>query len=72
MAATEEKRYTGDLDEWVNVESEFVDALDGASPDARAIALAIRAGLAELAVDVSRIRAFGAGSSRRSNGRRGQ
>jgi hypothetical protein len=58
-------KYTGDSDHWKELERAFNDALDSAPPDAKVVALALRAGLAEIAVDISGIRAFGAGSRRR-------
>jgi hypothetical protein len=61
-------RYTGDLEAWQAAEQKFLTAAEQASVDAAAIAWAIRAGLSELAVDLSRIRAFGAGSAQRKEG----
>jgi hypothetical protein len=57
-------KYTGDRDHWRELETLFGKALSAASPDAQAVALAIRTGFAEIAVDVSAMRAFGAGSRR--------
>jgi hypothetical protein len=57
-------KYTGDRDHWRELETKFNFALSNAGADAQAIALAIRTGLAELAVDVSAMRAFGTGGRR--------
>jgi hypothetical protein len=57
-------KYTGDRDHWRELEQQFNAALEAATPDGKAIALGIRTGLAELAVDVSAMRAFGTGGRR--------
>ena len=51
--------WTGDRDNYKQHQGGYQDALEHASPDARAVALAIRAGLAEIAVEISSIRGFG-------------
>lgn len=59
-------KYTGEADHWKDAEKAFNSALaaGAASADAQLVALAIRAGLAELSVDISQVRAFGTGRAK--------
>jgi hypothetical protein len=65
MSSEDKTNWTGDRGNYADTQQAFVAALEHAGPDARAVALAVRAGLAEIAVEVSSIRGFGVGQAKK-------
>jgi hypothetical protein len=63
MSEQDKSNWTGDRDRFADYQRQFDHAMSGEqlSADGAAVALAIRAGLAEIAVEVSSIRGFGVG-----------
>jgi hypothetical protein len=51
--------FTGDRENYKQLQKLYNDSDENVSPDALLIAAAIRAGLAEIAVEISSIRGFG-------------